>query len=114
MSNSSGIIKDEIITLAGGKVYSDDIVGARVGGVRIAILVNQGSEDLEATFTLESWDDDLSTWIPESSALFDAHALGVKAELTDTFKTLHAKKYRIGIEPTLGDGPVKMSWSHNY
>lgn len=114
MSNNSGLIKDAVITLVGGKVYSDDITGARKGGVRIAILVNQGSEDLEATFSLESWDKDLATWIPEPMAIFKTHATGVKAELVDTFKTTHAEKYRVGIDPTGGTaGPVKMSWSHN-
>ena len=111
-SVSSGEIHNAAVTLAGGKVYSDDFKNYKRGGFRIASKVNVGSGDIEITYTLEGWDGILNEWIPEPRAIFDAHPAGVAIRTVDTFPDTHAEKYRVGMEPTGGTtGPVHMSVS---
>ena len=112
MTTKSGELFDAVVSA--GTQYTSDIINHRKDGFRIAVLVNQGSETLAATLSLEGWDKDLATWIPEPMAIFLQQPAGVKAELTDTFKTTHAEKYRIAIEHTGGTGPIKISWSHAF
>lgn len=112
-SVSSGEIYNAQVTLAGGKVWSDEFINYKRGGFRIASNVNGVAlDDIELTFTLESWDGILNEWIPEPQALFEAHPTGAAESFVDTFTTTQAEKYRVGMEPTGGTtGFVHMSVS---
>jgi hypothetical protein len=97
---NSGEIFNETVSLGGGKKYSAPFQNFRSGGFRIASVVNDPTGDLECTYTLEGWDGELNDWVEEPLAGFERHPVGVAIKTTDTFKTTHAEKYRVGIDPS--------------
>lgn len=109
---NSGEIFNAVVTGPGAKVYSSEFQNFRSGGFRIASEVNNPG-NLVATYTLEGWDGELNKWVEEPLALFNAHPASVALDTSDTFRTTHAEKYRIGINPVSGSSTVIMSYSMN-
>ena len=111
MPVNEGLIFDATVTLVGGKKYSRDILNYKRGGFAIRVASNQGSGDIEADLSLESWDDD-NGWIPEVLAVFPNPPNGSARKSVDTFRDTQSAKYRVGIDPTGGtSGPVVIVYS---
>jgi len=97
---------NETVTLVGGIVYTREIVDLTEKGFSIAISVNQGGGNLDATLILQAYNGDDTGWITEPLAVFNAHPAGIAMTSKDNFVDAFGKAYRIGISPNLGDGPV--------
>lgn len=106
-------IFNDTVTLVGGKVYTSEIIDFGPEGFNVRVSQNDPSGDITAVLTLESWDKDQG-WIPENRAVFDNPPNGTTRKSTDTFKTTHADKYKVGIDPTGGTtGAFQVSYSRN-
>jgi len=97
-------------TVSSGTEYSDEIINHKRGGFKISTKANQGSGDLDAALSLESWDPS-NGWIPEPKAVFEADPAGSAFASIDTFTETQAEKYRVGVTRNSGSGPVVMSVS---
>lgn len=114
MSSNSDEIFNATVTFPGAEVFTQEILNIRPEGFRVASLVNQGAETLQATYKLYGWDDKLADWIEEPLAIFNAQPAGVALKTSDTFTSTHSEKFRVGITPLAGNGPVIMAWSHTF
>lgn len=114
MAVATGEIYNAVVSVGGGKVYTAEIDNQKRGGFRVSYAANQpgagGSEDLVAALSLESYDPD-NGWQPEPTAVFNGHPAGVAFKSLDTFTDTQAERYRIGIDPSAGDGKVVVNVS---
>lgn len=104
---------NENVTLVGGVKTSAEIENIPNNGFSVGIAANQGggTEDLEATISLEGWRV-TTGWAPEPLAVFetDFHPAGSAIDKCDGFGSAFAEKYRFVITPTGGvDGQVVLS-----
>ena len=105
-------IMDETVAVGTGKVYTDEFQGNQTSGFSIRTASNVGSGNVVATLTLESYDA-TNGWAEEPQALFDGHPTGSAQVVPDTFTDIQAEKYRVGVDPSAGSGPVTIVQTEN-